>query len=124
MYDILLGGESIGTAQVQRQGLYYIFDCRCDLSGEVVYRITVRCGENTQSLGIPVPDGNRFRLRTKIPVKNLGEGELSFRMVPKHANTDEKFVPISPEEPFRYLKRLQNAFLQVRDGKVGVVIRN
>lgn len=124
MYDILLGGQSIGEASVQRQGLYYCFDCKCKLSGEVVYRLQVRCGENTENLGIPVPQGQWFRLQTRIPVKRLGEGELHFRAVPKHAQLEGKFIPLSPEEPFKYLQRLQNAFLQVRDGKVGVVIHD
>ncbi len=121
--DILLGGRSIGVAQVRREGLYYCFDCRCRLSGEVLYRLTVRCGERTENLGIPVPEGGRFVLRTRIPVKRLGEGELLIRAEPKHGELGGKFIPLSPEEPFRYLRRLQDAFLQVRDGQVGIVIR-
>lgn len=122
MYDIFLGGQSVGSCAIERQGLYYCFDCRCYLTGEVVYRLTVRCGENTENLGIPVPQNGVFTLRTRIPVKKLGEGEFSIRAVPKHSELGEKFVPISPEEPFRYLRRLEDAVLQVRDGKVGIVI--
>ncbi len=121
--EILLGGQPIGTAQVRREGLYYCFDCRCRLSGEVVYRLTVRCGERTENLGIPVPEGSRFVLRTRIPVKRLGEGDLSIRAEPKHTDLGEKFVPLAPEEPFRYLRRLQDAFLQTRNGQIGVVLK-
>ncbi len=123
MEPIILGGQAVGTAEVQREGLYYCFDCRCRLSGEMVYRLTVRCGERTENLGIPVPEGGRFVLRTRIPVKRLGEGTFLIRAEPKHAELMGKFVPLSPEEPFRYLRRLQDAFLQVRDGQVGVVIQ-
>ena len=123
-YDILLGGQTVGRATVERQGLYYAFHCRCCLTGEVVYRLTVRCGERTESLGIPVPSNGQFVLDTKIPVKRLGEGEMSFLALPKHAELGGKFIPLSPEEPFRYLSRLENAFLQVRDGKVGVVVKD
>ncbi len=122
--EIMLGGRSIGRAEVRREGLYYSFDCRCRLSGEVVYRLTARCGEKTENLGIPVPEGNGFVLRTRIPVKRLGEGEITLRAEPKHTQLSGKFVPLSPEEPFRYLRRLQDAFLQVRDGQVGIVIKN
>lgn len=122
MYDIDLGGQCIGKARVERQGLYYIFDCRCDLSGEVVYRLTARCGEKMENLGIPVPQNGTFVLRRKIPVKRLGEGDFTIRAVPKHFQSAERFVPLSPEEPFRYLRRLEDAILQVRDGTVGVVI--
>lgn len=122
--DILLGGQPIGRATVERDGLYYRFDCRCSLSGEVMYRLTARCGEKTESLGIPVPQNGAFTLRTRIPAKRLGEGEIRLLAVPKHDALEGKFIPLSPEEPFRYLQRLQNAFLQTRDGKVGVVIRD
>ena len=123
MYDILLGGQPVGKAAVQRKGLYYEFDCRCDFTGEVMYRLWVRCGEHSENLGIPVPEDGKFRLTARIPVKRLGDGRLEFSAVPKHADLTGKFIPLSPEEPFRYLCRLQEAVLQVRDGKVGVVIR-
>ncbi len=123
MEPILLGGQAVGTAEVRREGLYYCFDCQCRLSGEIMYRLTVRCGERTENLGIPVPEGGRFVLRSRIPVKRLGEGTFLIRAEPKHAELMGKFVPLSPEEPFRYLRRLQDAFLQVRDGQVGVVFR-
>ena len=122
MYDILLGGQSVGTVEVSKEGLYYHFDCRCAFTGTVMYRIAVKCGETEINLGIPAPEDGKFVLRTKIPIKRVGEGELSFRAVPKHADLTQNFVPISPEEPFAYLQRLQNAFLQVREGKVGVII--
>lgn len=120
--DIMLGGQAIGRAQIEKEGLYYRFSCCCNLSGEVVYRLSVRCGEKTENLGIPVPQNGRFELNTRIPVKRLGSGEMQIFAVPKHAQPEGNFVPLSPEEPFRYLKRLENAFLQVRDGQVGLVI--
>lgn len=122
MYEILLGGQSVGEVHVTKQGLYYHFDCRCDFTGEVMYRIAVKCGDDEQILGIPVPEGENFVLRTRVPIKKLPEGTFSFRAVPKHTDLMGKFVPLSPEEPFAYLQRLQEAFLQVRDGKVGIII--
>lgn len=121
-YQILMGGKEVGTAKVTRQGLYYSFDCRCALSGEVICRVTVTCGEKTHSLGIPVPEGGAFVLRTRLPVKQLGEGQLGFQAQPNHRPVAGLFVPISPEEPFGYLSRLQDAFLEFREGVPGVVI--
>lgn len=122
MYDILLGGQTAGRATVVREGLYYCFDCRCDLGGETIWRIQVRCGERTEDLGIPVPEGGRFVLRRRVPVKRLGEGEMTFRVIPRQTEFRGKFIPLSPEEPFRYLRRLEDAFLQIRDGQVGVIL--
>lgn len=121
-FDILLGGLSIGRATVKREGLYYRFDCRCQLSGEGVFRLRVRCRENTQRLGIPIPQDGEFVLRTRIPVKKLGTGVMTVEAEPVHEKMGEQFVPLSPEEPFRYLQRLEQAYLQTRNGQVGVVI--
>lgn len=121
-YEIMLGGESVGQAVVRRQGLYYRFSCRCDLSGEVIYRITVTCSGKSESLGIPVPKNGEFYLDTRLAASRLGEGEPKFAAVPRRPDLGGMFVPISPEEPFRYLHRLENAYLARKDGQVGVVI--
>ena len=121
-YEIMLGGESVGQAVVRRQGLYYRFSCRCDLSGEVIYRITVTCGGKSESLGIPVPKNGEFYLDTRLAASRLGEGEPKFAAVPRRPDLGGMFVPLSPEEPFRYLHRLENAFLARKDGQLGIVI--
>ena len=121
-YPVLLGGQPIGKAEVGRQGLYYCIACRCRLSGEVVYKVTVSCGENTESLGILVPEGGAFVVTTRVPIKRLGEGELAFRAVPRHTELRGQFIPVSPEEPFAYLSRLENAFMAIRDGHSGIII--
>lgn len=124
VYEITLGGRAVGQASVFRRGLYWYFDCSCSLSGEVICRITVSCGGKTESLGIPVPQGKDFVLRTRVPVKKLGAGVPEFRVAPKRTELPGNWVPVSPEEPFVYLSRLQDAFLQVRDGKVGIILRD
>ncbi|MBO5891945.1 MAG: hypothetical protein J6Q30_04450 [Oscillospiraceae bacterium] len=121
-YPILMGAQEIGTAKVTRQGLYYRFDCRCQLSGDVVCRLTVTCGASTHNLGILVPEGGAFGLHTKMPVKQLGEGALQFGVRPNHKPVGGRFIPISPEEPFGYLSRLKDAFLEFREGVPGLVI--
>lgn len=122
-YTILLGTQNVGQAQVRRDGLYYDFYCRCRFSGDVIMKIAVSCGEKTEILGTPVPQGKDFVLHKKLPVKYFGEGEFGFRAVPKQAQLDGFFVPIHPEEPFSYLNRLKNARLQRRDGVLGVALR-
>lgn len=120
-YPILQGSESIGSAQIIRQGLYYCFDCHCNLSGEVVHRLIVTCGGNVHSLGILVPEGELFVLRTKLPVKKLGESMPQFRVQPAHKPMGTSFIPISPEEPFTYLSRVKDGFLEIREGVPGIV---
>ncbi|MBQ2785904.1 MAG: hypothetical protein IJF02_05325 [Oscillospiraceae bacterium] len=123
-YPILRGGEPIGQACVVKKGLYYHFSCRCDLSGEVIYRLTVSCGEKCESLGVPVPEGEGFVLNSRIPVNKLGQGEMTVRAVPKHSKLEEKFIPISPDEPFEYLRQLEKAVFEKRNGQPGILIRD
>ena len=121
-YSVFSGEEVIGKVLVQRQGLYYRISCRCQLTGTVRYKLMASCGENTADLGLCVPHGRQFGVDTRIPIKRLGEGSMSFRLLPKHSKMDGRFVPVSPDEPFGYIRQLQKAHLATRDGTVGVVL--
>lgn len=122
-YPVILGSSAVGKARIQREGLYGRIFCRCDLPGETMYRLSAQWGETQIDLGTLVPMGSGFGLETRIPVKRLGEGNPVFRLRAKHdRGTSGKFVPIYPEEPFAYIDRLKDAFLETRDGVRGIVI--
>lgn len=121
LYDIYRGEDKIGKAEVRREGLYYRFRCCCDLTGEVMYRITVICGGRTENLGIPIPDGDCFRLNTRLPVSRFSADEPEFRAVPRHQNQG-LWVPILPETPFEYITRLENAVMERRNETIGILI--
>ena len=122
-YEILQGPSSIGNVTVERQGLYYRICCRCSLTGEVMHHLVVSSDGRREDLGTLVPFDGAFGLEKRIPVKRLGEGEPEFHLLPKHSSPDGKFVPIYPEEPFSYLSRLKDAYLETRSGQLGVVLR-
>lgn len=122
-YPVLLGGETMGQAQVARQGLYYCIFCRCRLSGDVMYRVILHSGDHQEDLGILVPQNGAFCLQRRIPAKLLTGSKLSFLAVPKHKPLEGKFVPLSPETPFPYLARLENAYLTHQKGQIGIVLR-
>ena len=122
-YGVFFGDKSVGTAQVTEQGLYYHVVCRCSLSGEVMYRLEVSCEEKRENLGVLVPGESGFGLDTRFPISRVGRGELSFRLLPRHDPLQGRlFVPITPEEPFAYLSRLKDAFLEIQEGKKGASI--
>ena len=87
-----------------------------------MYRLVVTCGTNQENLGILVPGDGCFMLDTKLPIKRIGEGNLSFSLVPKQEAYGGTFVPICPEEPFAYISRLKHSFLVLRDGQPGICI--
>ena len=119
-YAVRFGDKTVGKAQVTVEGLYYHVVCRCNLSGEVMVRLEVFCGDKRENLGILVPGKNGFGLDTRFPISRVGKGELSFRLLPRHDTLQGRvFVPITPEEPFAYLERLKTAFLEIQEGKKG-----
>lgn len=119
-YAICLEEETVGRVVIQQQGLYYRFDCRCRLKKNPMYRLMMDQGGKLINLGIPSPSTDGYWLVTKRPVKEFGREEPKFRLMPKLQ--DKRFVPVCPDEPFSYLNRLQNAYLERRDGLLGVVI--
>ena len=119
--EVTMGGEPIGKAEVLRQGLYYKIHCRCRLTGNVMYRLYVKGNSGEESLGVLVPLGSGFGLETRIPVKRVGEGELSFFVEPKHTASSGEFMLVYPEEPFSYISRLKDAYLEYRDGQPGLI---
>lgn len=121
-YEITLGNQTIGTAQVSQEGLYYRFYCRCSLTEEIMYRLKMMCGDNEYDLGILVPVEEGFGINTKLPAKTVGKGILSFYVQPRHPQLTGHFIPIRADEPFAYLDKLQRAYLDVQDGIVGVII--
>ena len=121
-YEVRLGADTVGTATVEKQGLYYLFSCRCRLNGATMQRIMVACGGNQVDLGICVPMGGSFGLDKKVPCKYLGEGEPEFFLTPRPGSGGGKFVPVYPEEPFSYMSKLKDAYLEIRNGQQGIVI--
>ena len=117
-----MGDRSVGTVQVEKQGLYYRFSCRCALSGEVMNRLWMRCGGKETDLGLCVPMGDGFGTEKRIPAKQCGDGAPTFVLRSKQTEIKGNFIPISPEEPFRYLHRLENAYLERRGERLGIVI--
>lgn len=121
IFDIYRGSEKIGKAEVCRQGLYYRFRCFCNLTGDVIYRLVASVGTSAVNLGIPVPEGDGFRLETKVAVNKFGNESFFIRAVPGNLNQQRIFAPVHPDEPFKYIKQLENARMERRDGLVGVV---
>ncbi len=122
-YGLSFGQQAVGKVRVTKEGLYYRFDCRCRLTGDVVCKVVAVCGDRRESLGILAPEGDGFALKTRMPCKRFGAGKPEFLVLPNRPEIRGTFVPICPEEPFTFLARLKNAYLETRNGQVGAVLR-
>ena len=119
-YDVRLGEKKVGTVRVEREGLYYRFSCRCDPGAQEMRRLWMRRGGRETDLGLCVPMAGSFGTEKRLPVKQCGQGEPEFFLWGQRQK--HKFIPLSPEEPFRYLHRLENARLEQRGDIMGIVI--
>ena len=118
-YDVRLLEVKAGTVQVTRSGLYYRFSCRCPLGREQM-RLWMRIGNRETDLGLCVPIDGGFGTDKCLPAKQCPEGRPEFILRPPKSRA--RFVPLSPEEPFRYLHRLENAYLEQRGNTLGIVL--
>ena len=122
-YSVTLNEKNIGKVSVWREGLYYCFFCRCDLDLAGLYRLMVLCEKQEIRLGILVPFEGAFILKTKYPIKKIGEGNLKFRIVSANCPISSPIMPVIPEEPFAYISRLKESFLVFQDGQQGITMK-
>ena len=122
MIDIMLDNDVVGKAATEKQGLYYRFICRCRFDGEQMYRLIASCDNKEVDLGLCIPCQGGFGLEKKVPIKKLGNGNIRIRAVPRYKKEDKTFIPLDRETPFSHLDRLDTAFLETRDGVIGIVI--
>lgn len=118
--DILLNDHRVGYAELNRKGLYYEIHCVCEPPENIPYKILVQCGKQKVDLGICVPYDNGFGLRTRVPVKRLGDGEMTFHLVKK--KQDSVFVPIVQDHTFPHMDKLCDSRLVTENHQVGICI--
>ena len=122
MYEVFLDEKAVGTVEMQKEGLYVRFCCRCRPGDPVMIRLWMICGEKETDLGLCVPMDGAFGTEKRIPAKLCGPGEPTFCLRHKDDILRGKFIPLSPEEPFQYLHKLETAFLEKRGTRLGIVI--
>ena len=122
-YEVFQDGKAVGTVEVRREGLYFRFFCRCCPAGGEMMRLWMICGEDETDLGVCVPMEGAFGTEKRIPARQCGPGQAQFCLYHKDDILRGRFIPLSPEEPFQYLHRLETAFLERRGTRLGIVLR-
>ena len=124
IYSIFFDNAKVGTVTVEIQGLYCCVHCCCCLPKDKIYIVWVRNNEQREKLGVCVPSENGFQLDTKIPIKRLPKGDLSFYIEPKETDRKDTIVPLAPNEPFGYLAELRNASFIMEDDQPALSIKS
>ena len=120
MYQIFCEDMVVGTAEREREGLYYRFFCSCTPPDRNIYRIRINNGVKIYDLGICVPNGDTFSLTTRVPVKNFQGEEMHFTLVSAKQNSMR--IPVKTNEPFEQLDKLEAARFLTDNGQPEIVI--
>jgi len=122
-YQVTLNGQGVGEVKVEKQGLYYLFFCKCRLVDKKKYTLQVVCSGKKELLGVCVPAGEWITLTVRRKIKNFGTGELLFYLNERDESID-RFVPVFPEKPFPMMEDLRQCYYKVKNGKEGIALRS
>lgn len=119
-YPVYWNEKEVGRADVNRQGLFYVFHCRVNPPKGELYRLQVVSKGQITDLGICVPEGADYVLTKRVSLKSIGEGKWEFQLTAN--NRKEQFIPIIQGQPFVYLQELEKGKFHIQNGMSGIVI--
>lgn len=123
-YDVTFADAVVGHVSVKKQGLYYCIECKVQIMEASKFRLIAHSGNREYDLGLCIPYDGALHLLTRVPMKQFSDEPISFELLKKNTMQSGKFVPICAEEPFRYLHKLETAYLELRSGTMGVVLQD
>ena len=112
-YDVTYGENTVGTVQLEREGLYLRLRCRCRVQDNAIHRLYA----DGEKIGVLIPEKGDLVLETKVAAKRLKK-ESTFSLEEKGRN----FIPIHPGEAFGHLGKLRLAKLAFREGEPGIFL--
>ena len=114
--SIYLNGDTVGTARMENKGLYCHLSCDCRLPGDRIYRIYARTEETDINLGVCVPQGDRFILKTKLPIQRFAGATPQFYAAEKNENS-RSFYKICAGEPFDHIESLRECCFVITENQ-------
>lgn len=123
-YDIYMGPNEIGKAEMIREGLYMRIRCFCNIKKKGIYRIHMCGSDKTVDLGVCVPQNSGYAVDTKIAVKNIPGGSIRFELNDSTKHCDGPFIRLDLERPFSQLSKLEKARLKYHNGEMMLMIES
>ena len=120
-YPITREGNTVGEAQLERQGMFWRIICRCRIRTEKPMRIYLQSEMRRLDLGLCILEGDTCSLVSRISCK-VGAPE-GFAFTVEHIR-EEQYFPLSESEPFPALQLLKSAKFMPRNGHPGILINN
>ena len=112
-YEVMLDGQTLGTVELRREGLYYHLSCRCRMVDSQVHRLYA----DGEKIGVLLPKNGQLTMETRVAAKRLKPGCV-FSLEERKGI----FIPIRPGEAFAYLDKLRLGKLSFREGEPGLFL--
>ena len=118
-YSIEWNGKTVGNAWIERQGMFWLIQCRCSVEMREPLRIVATSGRQKTDLGTCVSYRDGCGLQGRVSIKNICPDDLSFHI---ELVNSEIFIPVFEEKPFPVILELTTARFENRNGQAGVRI--
>ena len=116
-YEVTLGGQTVGTATVKIEGLYYHITCICHYSESELYRLCLTGNKGVVDLGRC--ESGRI-IEKRLPIKSVGDSGLQFSV--NEIRQDIKLYPLDEAIYGFDIKNLPQAYLRQKKGRLYLVI--
>ena len=113
LFEVTLGGQTVGTVELNREGLYYRIICRCRVHDSEIHRLYA----DGEKIGVLIPDRGELVLETKVAAKRL-KGGCAFSL----DENRKTFIPIRPGKEFAHLDKVRQVRLAFRDEEPGIFL--
>ena len=123
-YPIQFADTIVGTAAVTREGMFFLIRCQGSGSADVPRVVVARWGEEKRELGLCGKASDGWSLTARLNRKHVPPGRPVFSIAVKHVGALEKFIPIVANEPFAYISELKRAFLVMKAGQPGILLKD
>lgn len=124
LYDVRFEDKCVGQVRVQKEGLYYRLNCLVKAPTSSKYHLMGIWENQQRDFGLCIPDGDNIGMITRIPIKNFAGDAVAFELKDCNTKIVSNFIPLSTQEPFAALDRLEYAYLECRDGILGICFRD
>lgn len=117
-FEIFMHSQPVGSATVQKDGLYFSFSCSCQMPDNGIYRVVVEDGKHSENLGVLIPNGDTYALTAKLPLKRFCTDNFSFQVMDRQKKASGICVPLASDKPFLYISKLRESYLTLVDGQL------
>ena len=103
-YPIMYSGQQIGYAELEKQGMFFIIHCFCNVKNNMNNRIYITDGKNKIDLGLCVPVEKGVGLTVRMRSDQINTNSINFIL--QEMNKNGKLFPVKEGTPFDLIDQL------------------